>query len=277
MSTGISEAIPSKDIVLDFFDGFRQELDEFNDRRERLIKTSRDITNISKKTIFFLHRIVTTESDESDQVLAERAASEAYAKLREVQTFYSEMKEELQGDRFWRHHRQVSPGLQEYIEALSFAYYLQHGSLVPFNYVQSTVADTDGVPYFPLTMDDYLLGLSDLTGELMRFAITGIARRGGRTKASDVCAFVRRCKADFERFTPYVRELSKKQAVTGQSLEKIEDTAYAIVVRGYEYDLSPEALDDIVAQSVSAYGSPRDRRTQHQHDDDGERERMDID
>jgi len=29
----------------------------------------------------------------------------------------------------------------------------------------------------------------------MRFAITGISRRGGRSKASDVCAFVRRCKA----------------------------------------------------------------------------------
>jgi Translin family len=77
----------------------------------------------------------------------------------------------------------------------------------------------------------------------MRFAISGIARKGGRTKASDVCAFVRRCKSgkesvslsiemnmtvwpllvDFERLTPYVRDLSKKQAVTSQSLEKIED------------------------------------------------------
>lgn len=28
---------------------------------------------------------------------------------------------------------------------------------------------------------------------------------------------------DFERLTPYVRDLSKKQAVTAQSLEKIED------------------------------------------------------
>ena len=90
-------------------------------------------------------------------------------------------------------------------------------------------------------MSDYLLGLSDLTGELMRFAISGIARRGGRAKANQVCAFVRNCKAgrhsspvlflfselgywlDFERLTPYVRDLSKKQAVTAQSLEKIED------------------------------------------------------
>jgi len=29
--------------------------------------------------------------------------------------------------------------------------------------------------------------------------------------------------ADFERMTPYIRELGKKQVVTSQSLEKIED------------------------------------------------------
>ena len=49
--------------------------------------------------------------------------------------------------------------------------------------------------YFPLTIPDYLLGLSDLTGELMRFAISGISRKGGRQKALKVCAFVRACKA----------------------------------------------------------------------------------
>ena len=84
---------------------------------------------------------------------------------------------------------------------------------------------------------------------------------------------------DFERMTPYIRELSKKQAVTAQSLEKIEDgtpshdlmllilsqdllfcqspflAAYAIVVRSSEYDLPPDMLDDIVAQSVSNYNT----------------------
>ena len=39
------------------------------------------------------------------------------------------------------------------------------------------------------------MGLSDLTGELMRFAIATIPRRGGRQKATDVCTFVRSCRA----------------------------------------------------------------------------------
>lgn len=80
----------------------------------------------------------------------------------------------------------------------------------------------------PLTLSDYLLGLSDLTGELMRFAISSISRRGGRTTAADVCAFVRAAKADLERFSPGVRDLGKKQRVTAESLVKIEDGTRAL-------------------------------------------------
>ncbi|KAK0473260.1 Translin [Armillaria novae-zelandiae] len=111
--------------------------------------------------------------------------------------------------------------------------------------------------YFPLTISDYMLGLSDLTGELMRYSISGLTKRGGRLQAMDTLGFVRNCKADFEGFTPHVRFLSKKQRVTAQSLQKIEDAVYAIVVRSSEYDLPPEMLDDIVSQTFSNSASDR--------------------
>ncbi|KAF9459445.1 Translin [Collybia nuda] len=253
--------------LIQLFDHFREDLDDYNDRRERLIKASRDVTNISKKTIFLLHRIVMEESTD-DHALAKHAAMRAREKLHEVQDMYAGMKHELEGDRFWRHQRQVSPGLQEYIEALSFAHYLDHGNLITFEQVEETLRDSNGVLYFPLVVSDYLLGLSDLTGELMRFAISGIARRGGRAKANQVCAFVRSCKSDFERMTPYIRELSKKQAITTQSLEKIEDAAYAIAVRGSEYDLPQDMLDDIVTQTISTFGSHGDMKGRSRRRDD---------
>ena len=59
---------------------------------------------------------------------------------------YAALKGELEGELFWRHQRQVSPGLQEYIEALSFAHYLEHGTLIKFEQVQDTLRDVDGVP-----------------------------------------------------------------------------------------------------------------------------------
>ncbi|KAF5337309.1 hypothetical protein D9611_003198 [Ephemerocybe angulata] len=257
------------------FQSFRDDIDAYNDRRERLIKASRDITNLSKKTIFLLHRLVLENAESlDDREVYLAAAKKGYEKLREVQNAYAGLRAELEADMFWRYERQVSPGLQEYIEALSFAWYLEHGSLIPFSEVQKSISDSDGKAYFPLTVADYLLGLSDLTGELMRFAISGLSRKGGRKKAMEVCAFVRTCKADFDRFTPFIYELRKKQSVTTQSLEKIEDSwcfplalvkrpdrlflaVYAICVRSSEYDLPPEMLDDIVASISQSSRSKR--------------------
>lgn len=74
-----------------------------------------------------------------------RAAARAREKLREIQLMFAAIRGELQGDRFWRYQRQVSPGLQEYIEALSFTHYLETGTLVSFEEVQKTLSDEHGV------------------------------------------------------------------------------------------------------------------------------------
>lgn len=109
----------------------------------QITKASRDVTNISKKTIFLLHRIVLEDSSD-DHTLALRAASSGREKLSEANAIFAVMRPELVGDRFWRYHRQVSPGLQEYIEALSFAHYLEHGSLISYQQVQDALGDADG-------------------------------------------------------------------------------------------------------------------------------------
>ncbi|KAL1707694.1 Translin [Schizophyllum commune] len=226
-------ALRGRDDVLGAFDGFRQHLDEHHDRRERLIKSSRDATNLSKKVIFLLHRLMTENAPDP-----RKAARRGREKLKEVQQIYAGMadKGELEGDRFWRYQHQVSPGLQEYIEALSYAHYLEHETLISFEEVQRTLCKEDGTPYFPLSTSDYLL--------------------------------------DFERLTPYVRELHKKQAVTSQSLQKIEDAAYTIAVRFSEYDVPPEMMEDIVSSTVANFSSDtRDSRggrgRRDDYDDEG--------
>lgn len=273
-STMTSPALNARDDVLRLFDTFRQDLDEHHDRRERLIKSSRDATNLSKKVIFLLHRLMTEDAPDS-----RKAARRGHEKLKEVQEIYKNMQGELESERFWRYQRQVSPGLQEYIEALAYAHYLEHEALISFEDVQRTISREDGSPYFPLTTSDYLLGVSDLTGELMRLAISGISRRGGRNKAAEICAFVRDCKADFERLSPYVRDLNKKQAVTAQSLQKIEDAAYTIAIRFSEYDVPPEMMEDIVSETVASFntGSRDTRRTRGRHEDYDPEERDEYD
>jgi hypothetical protein len=157
-----------KHLILTTFASFRDHLDDQNDRRERLIKVrrfrslslrspqvcpkvSRDVTILSKKIIFFLHRILTEESVHTRESIA-RAAQRALPKFEQVQAFFSLMKHDLQGGQFWKYRKQISPGLQEYIEALGFAHYLEHGTLISLAQVQSSLNDGAGVPVRLLVM-----------------------------------------------------------------------------------------------------------------------------
>lgn len=86
------------------------------------------------------------EASTDDTNSAKRAAKHGYEQLQQIQAIFATLSTELQGDKFWRYHRQVSPGLQEYIEALSFACFLDHGSLITFDQVQATLSDPEGIP-----------------------------------------------------------------------------------------------------------------------------------
>jgi hypothetical protein len=57
-STSTSEmAAPAEPDLVSIFTQIRDKLDAHYDRRERLVKISRDITALSKKMIFSLHRV----------------------------------------------------------------------------------------------------------------------------------------------------------------------------------------------------------------------------
>lgn len=118
-------------------------------------QSSRDVTNLSKKVIFLIHRSLTESIDQSDdRETSLHAVSRAKLKLKEIQDLFASMRNEVAGDRFWRYQRNVSPGLQEYIEALSFAHYLEYQTLISYAEVQESLSDAYGVPVCPPLLGD---------------------------------------------------------------------------------------------------------------------------
>ena len=106
-----------------------------------------------------------------------------------------------------------------------------------------------------LQLDDYLLGVFDMVGELMRFAITTMATTGELPRASassakslgaeaggimerTVLADMRELRGWLEKLdideSPFSRDVEKKMPVMRQSVEKIENAAYGLIVRGSE-------------------------------------------
>ena len=115
-----------------------------------------------------------------------------------------------------------------------------------------------------VTEEDYLMGLFDLTGEIMRFAVTGLSsgaassqkdqkkEETGEEKESGegelrmlpesqagLVVDLRAMRALFEMLSVprryhMLRDLGKKMGVMQTSVEKVEKAAYGILVRGSE-------------------------------------------
>uniref|UniRef100_A0A8C4QXZ8 Translin-associated factor X n=1 Tax=Eptatretus burgeri TaxID=7764 RepID=A0A8C4QXZ8_EPTBU len=220
--------------------GFQLELDARYDKYERLVKLSRDVTIESKRAIFLLHRCSTTSGSAEEEVL-----TESDAKLAAVRLKIRDIAVELQGEDLNQYHRAISPGLQEYVEAVSFQHFLRTHKLIGLEEVnrhlefslKGSEPRQKPAAKLPLPLPDYILGVADLTGELMRVCIMSM---GSGSADPDtpfrLCQFVRSIYDGFcilGNSGPH--ELSRKLPVLRQSLFKMEDACYALRVRGSEF------------------------------------------
>ncbi|OAX80890.1 hypothetical protein ACJ72_04771 [Emergomyces africanus] len=137
------------------FNIFRSELDEHHDRRERVIKASRDITALSKKIIFSLHRVRAL-----NKPLPKNIAKDNQERLAQITALFASVLPDLAGIKAHRYHTQISPSIQEYIEAVTFQHYVETQRLMTLEGVAKSLPA--GIL---VTEADYILGVFDLTGE----------------------------------------------------------------------------------------------------------------
>jgi predicted translin family RNA/ssDNA-binding protein len=186
-------------------------------------------------------------------------AKETQTRFDQITALFQNVIPDVTGLNSWRYQRQLSGAIQEFIEALSFNHYLQ---------TQTLISHAEVVKQLPteilVTEEDYLLGLFDLTGEMMRFAITSLST-GGQGQADNsnanlaagdvsgqnlpklpatqagIVVDLREMRSSFELLTVprrhannMFRDMGKKVDVMQNSVEKVERAAYGILVRGSE-------------------------------------------
>lgn len=199
------KTIDENNPVLKAFQSYAAELDSKHDRYERLVKLSRDITIESKRIIFLLHSIDKRKENKA-KVLEE--AQQRLNKLIEVN--FKAVAKELQGEDTYHFRWAYSPGLQEFIEAFTFMEYMKYDndSKDCDNNLDESISDwmdlqkqmnytevektkendpedekvqIENKLEFFVDPTEYILGLSDLTGELMRRCINSLG--SGETAA----------------------------------------------------------------------------------------------
>jgi len=156
-------------------------------------------------------------------------------------------------------------GVQEYIEAVTFHHYLTSNSLPSCGKIQgdltytdkevttegegsstatgeeSTVVscstgspEEDGSFKTHISPVDYILGVADLTGELMRKCINNLGS-GNIEGCFQTCMFVREIYSGFLSVScTGFKDISRKLVTLRQSLSKMENACYTIHVRGSE-------------------------------------------
>eukprot|EP00762_Andalucia_godoyi_P004428 ANDGO_08136.mRNA.1 hypothetical protein DICPUDRAFT_79738 len=243
----------------DTFSKCASQLELHYERKERVFKQSRDVTAQSKKIVFSIHR------EEPLQLCLEKIQVVAKNIARIVFELVSECVDFSEAEAY-RYVGSLSSGIQEWVEAVSFYYYIAHGqTLVPKQFLDDVLAaaadaaalggSRDREPHVGLckallmvSWTDYVSGLCDLTGELMKYATSNVRNQ---ELVFHVTEFVGCMLREFQAIQLAskpsasgsglgLRDLGKKLEVMEQSLRKLESLCYTIRIRGSEY--SPDML-----------------------------------
>ncbi|ESN89932.1 hypothetical protein HELRODRAFT_91227 [Helobdella robusta] len=219
-----------------YFENYRDILDDRNDRYEKLVKLSRDVTIESKRLIFLLQRSCDIEKNDRD----------IKYKLKILVEKWKLISSELNGDqKCYEYLRAYSPGLQEYIEALLFHHFKQHRCLLNLQEIQNHLIFIQGFDdssketqlsssgRILVSPNDYLLGVADFTGEVMRYCISTMGKNDINT-SQEICEFLRSLFDSFVSLHGASKYLSKKVDVMQQSLLKVESALYTLKIRGSE-------------------------------------------
>lgn len=249
--------------VVQCFREYARELDEKHDRYERIVKCSRDITIESKRIIFLLHTVDAKKNNQS------KVCEEAKSRLQNLcRTHFATIARELHKQDPYQFLRAYTAGLQEFIEAYTFCEYVNSQNISHWTSIQDQlkykVAPTDEKKAVavveeaneaddvaaetaevkqpqdeidiscPIPPMEFVLGVGDLTGEVMRKCINSLG-------SGDVDSCFEHCRFLQELYKGFIsvsnarsRDFSQKLFTLRQSLLKSESVCYNVKVRGGE-------------------------------------------
>lgn len=139
------------------------------------------------------------------------------------------------------------------MEAVSFQYYLETQRLISYAEAAKKLESlSSSEHHVTLSIGDYLLGVFDMVGELMKHSITSMGSGGHTSMASQATVGAanaserpRTVLGDLRELRSYLeilnvsgsslaRDTGKKMQVMQESVEKVERASYGQVVRGSE-------------------------------------------
>ncbi|OQS05210.1 hypothetical protein THRCLA_02613 [Thraustotheca clavata] len=181
------------------FQRMSMEMDAYDEKREVIIRQSRDILKASKQAIFAMHR---------------GNMDEASDKLELADQVIEQLAPVIQAEQSLRH-GSFSSAMEEYAEAQCFRHFLTAGTLVSLE--QLNFVDRD----------EYLGGVVDFTGEVTRYAIVQATKRD-IARVEECRNIVDAITGELIQFSFRNSPLRKKYDSLKYNLKKLENTLYEL-------------------------------------------------
>ncbi|XP_056697090.1 uncharacterized protein [Spinacia oleracea] len=209
-------------------------------KKPRMMTTDASLTDAFSKYADYLNNLELFLDNRIGKHNKDEVLEKAEKDLQAVRDQHvSRLVKELNGTDFWKLRRAYSPGVQEYVEAATFCKFCRTGTLLNLDEINATFLHLNGSSIEPLQINilDYILGVADLTGELMRLAISRISD-GELDFADKICRFVRDLHRELTIIVPDMddsHDMKFKMEIMLQSVMKIENACFGVHVRGSEY------------------------------------------
>ena len=180
------------------FKKIRNEMHNLEVKREEVIQTSREVINLSKQVIYAAQRNDLKEADS-----AIKKIKDGIKKLRKVNVIIDVNINAV--------------AFQEYVEAIAF-----------YEFVKNKKIPTRAS--LGVSAEDYLSGLCDLTGELVRKAIYEVIHKRFN-EAEKIKELVHDIYGEFLKLHLRNSELRKKSDSIKWNLKKLEEVMYDISMK----------------------------------------------
>lgn len=226
------------DGVLQIFNAFQDYLNNEQELREEIRIIVKKIEKSARDILMILQNIHNENSME-ENIIVSQYCSKARELFEDVRKDYAALAEIIPKNQYYRFNDQWRFVTQRLCFSASLIVYLEIKVLV----TKETVAEILGVKNnreegFHLDLEDFLMGLLQLSAELSRFAVNSVTN-GDYNRPIEIAKFVNELNTGFKLLNFKNDALRKRFDALKYDVKKIEEVVYDLSIRGLKPTTPP--------------------------------------
>ncbi|RLU22762.1 hypothetical protein DMN91_005040 [Ooceraea biroi] len=220
-------------VVRDIFNSFQDYLNNEQEIREQIRVIVKDIEKIAREILMIMQNIHNGGCGTTDEnIIVAEYCTRARERFGEVRTQYANLAQVVPSNQYYRYHDQWRFVTQRLCFLAALVMYLEVKVLV----TKETAASILGIHNnredgFHLDLEDFLLGLLQLSAELSRFAVNSVIN-GDYDRPIEIAKFVNELHAGFRLLNLKNDMLRRRFDGLKYDVKKIEEVVYDLYIRG---------------------------------------------